>query len=123
MAGFKHNNLEDRRSAAENAKQALLEKFRARVARADDPEVQARNAERRAVAEAREARLAERKAAREAEAKRQEEEARRLAAEKAEREAREKAEQEAQRLELEALQKQKRDERYAARQKNKSKRR
>jgi hypothetical protein len=119
MAGFKDNNLEDRRSAAANAKQALLDKFRAQAAKADDPVVQARNAERKALAEAREARLSERKAAREAEARQREEEAKRLAAEQAAREAQEKADQEAQLLALEAERKQKRDERYAARKRKK----
>jgi hypothetical protein len=117
MAGFKDNNLDDRRSAAANAKQALLDKFRAQAAKAGDPAVQARDAERKALAEAREARLTERKATREADAKRQQEEAARQAAEQAVREAKEKADEEAQRIALEAEQKQKRDERYAARKK------
>ncbi|MEA2292303.1 MAG: hypothetical protein QOF17_1326 [Solirubrobacteraceae bacterium] len=103
MAGFKDNNLDDRRSAAANAKQALLDKFRAQAAKAGDPAVQARDAER--------------KAAREAEAKQREEDAKREAAERVAREAKEKADQEAQRSALEAEQKQKRDERYAARKK------
>jgi hypothetical protein len=117
MAGFKHDDLTERRSAAQTAKQALLEKFRAQAAKSDDPAVQARDAERKALAEARDARLAERKAAREAEAKRQQEEAARAAAEQAAREAQQKADEEAQRAALEAEQKKKRDDRYAARKK------
>src|ERR1700712_3709867 len=74
-------NFDDRLSAAAAAKQALLERFRARPA-ADDPSEIARQAALRAPAAAREARPAERKAAKDAEAAR-------VAAEQAARRARE----------------------------------
>lgn len=54
MSGFK-NTFNDRRSAAEGARKALLEKFKSRPG-PDDPEVQARAAERAAIAAAREER-------------------------------------------------------------------
>jgi hypothetical protein len=111
---FKETSVADRRNTAAAARQAMLEKFKAKT-RLDDPAVQARLAERAAVAKARDERIAERKAqkeaeriAREAEAKRHEEE--RIAAEK-----------EARRIEGEqaiallAEQKAARDARYAAR--------
>ena len=69
MAGFKDQHFNDRRSASADAKKALLEKFRARPA-SDDPQVQARLAERQKIAEARAARAAERDAAKQAEAER-----------------------------------------------------
>ncbi|KMO44691.1 hypothetical protein VQ03_01595, partial [Methylobacterium tarhaniae] len=69
MAGFKDQNFNDRRSTSADAKKALLEKFRARPA-SDDPEVQARLAERQKIAEARAARAAEREAAKQVEAER-----------------------------------------------------
>ena len=96
MAGFKDQNFNDRRSTSADAKKALLERFRARPA-ADDPEIQARLAERQKIAEARAARTAEREAAKQAEAERR-------AAEAAEREA-------AMEIERKAA----RDARYAAR--------
>jgi hypothetical protein len=62
-------NFDDRISAAAAAKQALLDRFRARPA-ADDPAVIAQQAALKAVADARDARAAERKALKEAEAAR-----------------------------------------------------
>ena len=114
MSAKKDKDFTDRLSTANSAKKALLEKFRAQP-RPDDPAVIARDAERKAVAIAREQRAIERKAAQEAEAirlatekaTREAEEAARSAAEKSEREEREAA--------LEAEQKAKRDARYAAR--------
>jgi hypothetical protein len=86
MKGYKEKSFSDRLSAANAAKQAALDRFRARPG-PDDPEVIKRREERMAIAEARAAREAERKARREAEAAaRAEQQAR----EKAEREAREK---------------------------------
>src|SRR6202012_2603295 len=68
-------NFDDRLSAAAAAKQALLERFRARPA-ADDPTEIARQAALKAIADGRDARAAERKAAKDAEVAR-------IAAEKA----------------------------------------
>lgn len=62
-------NFDDRLSAAAAAKQALLDRFRARPS-ADDPTEIARQAALKAVSDARDARVAERKAAKEAEAAR-----------------------------------------------------
>jgi hypothetical protein len=62
-------NFDDRLSAAAAAKQALLERFRARPS-ADDPAVIAQQAALKAIADARDARAAERKAAKDAEAAR-----------------------------------------------------
>ncbi|WP_454618929.1 DUF6481 family protein [Bradyrhizobium cenepequi] len=110
MSGFKEPNFSDRQKAAQQARQNILEKFRSRPG-PDDPAVQARAAERAAIAAAREqARLA-REAAK-AEQKRLEEEA---AAAEAARIAREKEEEAARHAALEAEQKAKRDARYAAR--------
>jgi hypothetical protein len=61
MSGHKTNTFNDRLKTAGEAKQALLDKFRARPA-ADDPAVMERQAARQAVSEAREARTAEREA-------------------------------------------------------------
>jgi len=65
----KDNTFADRRSTAVAAKQALLEKFKARPAE-DDPDELERRAERARIAEAREARIAEKEALRKAEADR-----------------------------------------------------
>jgi hypothetical protein len=67
---FKGNKFSDRQSASAEAKRAVLAKFQSRPP-ADDPEVQARAVERKAIADAREARLAERRLEKEAEAARQ----------------------------------------------------
>ena len=84
MAGFKDNALE-RRNASLAAKQALLQKFKTQPS-LDDPELQARLAERAKIAEAREQRVAERRVAQAAEQARlaaiaEQENAARLAAE------------------------------------------
>ena len=110
MSGFKEPGFADRQKAALQARQNLLNKFRAQPG-ADDPAVKARAEERAAIAErrtkAKEAREAEK-----AEQKRREEEA---AAAEAARIAREKEEEAAREEALLADQKAKRDARYAAR--------
>jgi hypothetical protein len=103
-------NFDDRISAAAAAKQALLERYRARPA-ADDPAVIEQQAALKAIADARDVRAAERKAAKEAEAAR-------VAAELAARRTQEQiaaAEAKARQLALEAERKAARDARYAAR--------
>jgi hypothetical protein len=114
MKGFKEKSFSDRLSAAHEARQAALEKFKSRPA-ADDPEMIRRREERLALAEARAKREAERRAIKEAEAKaRAEQEAK----EKVEREAREKREaiERVIRESSEAdARKKERDARYAAR--------
>jgi hypothetical protein len=110
MNGFKEPGFSDRQKAAQQAKQNLLNKFRAQPG-PDDPEVAKRRAEREAVAAKREQVRLEREVAK-AEQARVEAEA---AAAEAVRIAREK-EQETERLAaLEVDQKAKRDARYAAR--------
>jgi hypothetical protein len=103
-------NFDDRISAAAAAKQALLERFRARPA-ADDPAEIARQAALKAIADAREARAAERRAAKEAELARlaAEEAARKAAADLAAKEAKQRAAAD------EASRKAARDAKYAAR--------
>lgn len=59
MAAYKGSNFNDRRDAAQEAKQALVARFQSRP-NPDDPAVLAKQAELRAVAEARELRNAER---------------------------------------------------------------
>jgi hypothetical protein len=103
-------NFDDRISAAAAAKQALLERFRARPS-PDDPAEIERQAALKAIADARDARAAERRAAKEAEIQR-------LAAEAAARKAAEiAAAQEAKRQAAlqEAERKAARDAKYAAR--------
>jgi hypothetical protein len=85
MKGYKEKTLGDRLSESASARQAALERFRARPA-ADDPAVVKRREERSALAREREARSAERRVAKEAEAVAR---AEREAVEKVEREARE----------------------------------
>ena len=132
MPAFSGHNFQDRQASAAKAKQALLEKFRSRPA-ADDPAVQQRDAERRAVVEARKQREAEK-----AEKRRLEEIERqkRLAAEEAARvqaladqqrreaeEAELKAAEEAElKVMIEAEKKAERDARYAARKARKAER-
>ena len=121
MALAKGKDFNDRRDDAAKARQAMLERFKARPA-PDDPGIVAKLAERRAVAEAREQRRAEREAIRKAEEERIA--AEKLAAEiaeleRAELEAARKAEEEA---ELLASQKAARDLRYANRKIKKKKR-
>ncbi|WP_182086432.1 DUF6481 family protein [Aureimonas sp. ME7] len=107
----------DRRNAAKNAKAALLEKMKAKQ---NDPELEARRAERAAVVAAREEReAAKRRQRQEAEAEReaalaQERAAAKEAAEQAAVSERDKLI--AQAMEDQAAQKAKRDARYAARQ-------
>ncbi len=117
VAANRGDKFNDRKEAAEQARKALLEKFRSRPA-PDDPAMLAAQAQRKAIAEARAVRQAEREVIKAAEARRlaEEEEARqaelaRLAAEEAARVTAEKAAQRA----LLAEQKAARDARYAAR--------
>lgn len=110
MSGFKEPGFADRQKAAAQAKQDLLNKFRAQPGH-DDPDVARRRTEREAIAANRE----KAKIAREAEkleAKRREDEAK---AAEATRVAREKEEEAARQAALEVDQKAKRDARYAAR--------
>jgi len=117
LRAYKGDGLTDRLKAAAEAKRNLLDWFRAQPG-PDDPAVQQRQAERKAVAEAREARIADRKAAREAEAARKAEEEAARKAEEAAREAAAAAEKIAEAARARALlaeQKAARDARYAAR--------
>jgi len=66
MRGFNDGKLSDRLGAADAARKAQLERFRARP-NENDPEVQRKKAERQAVVEAREARSREREEKRRAE--------------------------------------------------------
>ena len=113
MAIYREKDIFERRNAANEAKKALLERFKTKPA-ADDPAVLARQVERKAILEARAIREAE-KAEREAAAQ-----AARIAAEEAaaaEAKIREAGETEriARVLAEEAERKAKRDARYAAR--------
>jgi hypothetical protein len=104
MSAFKKSDdFNERLTTAAKARQATLEKFRARPP-ADDPTVVEQRASRLATSEARDAR----KAARAAETARLEEEAVRRAAEEV-------AEKEAREITQEAERKAARDARYAAR--------
>ncbi|MBZ9856249.1 DUF6481 family protein [Mesorhizobium sp. CA13] len=128
MAIYREKDIFERRNAANEAKKALLERFKSKPA-ADDPAVLARQAERKAILAAREireaekARLKQERLAREAIEKAEREaaaEAARIAAEEAaQAEARireaEEAERIARLLADEAERKAKRDARYAAR--------
>ena len=117
MGVFKDNMFNERQNASAKAKQALLEKFKAKPA-PDDPAVLARAAERRAISDAREIRAAERRTIREAESARQaaEQAARELEAQaRAAEEARQAIEQAARDLQRKAEQQAARDARYAAR--------
>lgn len=128
MAIYREKDIFERRNAANEAKKALLERFKAKPA-ADDPTVLARQAERkaildaRAIREAEKARLKQEKLAREAAEKAERQaiaEAARLAAEaaaaeEAERRQAEESERIAFELADEAARKAKRDARYAAR--------
>jgi hypothetical protein len=110
MSNFREPGFADRQKAAQQAKQNLLNKFRAQPGQ-DDPEVARRRAERETLAASREkARLA--REAEKAEAKRREDEA---ATVEAARTAREKEEEATRQAAIEAEQKAKRDARYAAR--------
>jgi hypothetical protein len=112
MSGFREPGFADRQKAAQQAKQAILEKFRAQPG-PDDPAVKQRQAEREAQASAR----AQAKEAREAEKAAKKAEDERLAAEAAAQLAREKEEAAAREAALEAERKAARDARYAARKK------
>lgn len=128
MALYKEKDIFERRNAANDAKKALLERFKAKPAE-DDPQVQARKAERQAIIEAREKRALEKeqqrvereareaveraqREAEEAERKRLDDE--RLAADAKIRE-QDELERAARELAEEAERKAKRDARYAAR--------
>jgi hypothetical protein len=120
MPRFKDDFAESRKTSSE-AKQAMLERFRARPSK-DDPAIKEREAARIATKLAREARIQAREVARKAEAERlaaelkaREEEAARLAAEKAELEAAERRREADEAVKLLAEQKAARDARYAAR--------
>jgi hypothetical protein len=106
MSKFKGTGFDDRLSTAANAKKAELEKFRAKSG-VNDAAFTERQAVRRAINVARDARIAERKDARLASVARE-------AAEQATREA-EVAEQAARDVALQADRKAARDARYAAR--------
>jgi Family of unknown function (DUF6481) len=110
--GYKDPKLEDRRSAADAAKKALLEKFR--VAQ-QDPARDERDAQRLAAHEARLARTAEREAAKKAQAAREAELAEQAAREAEEAKVRVAAEEEERVAALKEEQKAQRDARYAAR--------
>jgi hypothetical protein len=118
MISNKNDGFNDRLATAAKAKEAMLERFRARPG-PNDPALQEQQAERMAIAEARDARNAARKVARDAEIARlkaekaaEAEKQKALAAEQAA-----EAEAAARRAaELPALQKAARDARYAARQ-------
>jgi hypothetical protein len=103
-------NFDDRLSAAAAAKQALLERFRARPG-VGDPAWEEQQAALKAIADARDVRNAERKAAKEAEAARV---AAELAAQRTQQQIAA-AEAKARALALEAERKAARDARYAAR--------
>ena len=111
MSAFKKSDdFNERLSTAAKARQASLEKFRARP-RADDPAVAEQQAARLATSQARDVR----KAARTAETARLQAEAIRQAAEEVVRKATAEAEQAAQKVTLEVELKTARDARYAAR--------
>jgi len=112
MKGTRGDSLDDRRSSANDARKAMLEKFRQKV---QDPGLQDRLAVRKAQAEARDARQKERDEQKAAEKARIE--AEQLAAEKARIEAEEarKAAELDEMMRLEAERKAARDARYAAR--------
>ena len=128
MNSNKYNDFNDRRVAAETAKKAAAEKFRARPG-PDDPAVIERLDALKAIADARDVRIAERRVAREAEAARVAAEQAALAAAERARVAAEKArlaeeaamaaaqglDAQARAAELAAKQKAARDARYAAR--------
>src|SRR6266478_5866090 len=114
MSGFKEPSFADRQKAAQQARQDILNKFRAKPG-LDDPAVRQRQAEREAqAAERAKARLA-REAAKAEKIAREAEEAAQAAAQLA----REKEEAAAREVAIEAERKAARDARYAARKKRK----
>jgi hypothetical protein len=114
MKNLRETDFAERRKAAAEAKKQLLDKLSPSI-KADSPELQAKLAEKAAIAAAREARRIERERAKKEEAERKlAEETARAAAEAAERETRER--EEAERAIAEAAErKAERDRRYAAR--------
>jgi hypothetical protein len=110
MSGFKEPDFADRQKAAQQARQELLNKFRAQPG-PDDPRIKQRQAEREEAAAAR-ALAKEARETLKAEQKRKQEQA---AAEAAAQLAREKLEVASRQAALEIEQKAKRDARYAAR--------
>jgi hypothetical protein len=110
MNGFKEPGFTDRQKAAQQAKQNLLNKFRAQPG-PDDPEVAKRRAEREAVAAKREQMKLDREAAKAEQARLKAD----AATAEAARIAREKEEESERQAAMEADQKAKRDARYAAR--------
>jgi len=110
MNGFKEPGFTDRQKAAQQAKQNLLNKFRAQPG-PDDPEVAKRRAEREAVAAKREQIKLDREAAKAEQARLKAD----AATAEAARIAREKEEESERQAAMEADQKAKRDARYAAR--------
>lgn len=127
MKVFKEKGFQERLSASNAAKQALLEKFKTKPA--DDPAALERAAQRKAIVQAREAREAEKRRIREEKKRQEEEEKARIAAEeqaRIEAEAEERRLLESQKAESdnariarlladEAERKAKRDAKYAAR--------
>lgn len=119
MPSFKDNDFSERRQAADTAKRATLERFRAQK---DDPATAERKATRLVAAQARDSIAKARTAAEKAEAERhavadkiREDEVSRLASENAERIAVEHRADESKAVALLAEQKAARDSRYAAR--------
>jgi hypothetical protein len=117
--GFKDPKFEDRRSAADAAQKAAIEKFRAAL---QDPTIEEQRAKRLAVDHARRIRMAEREAAKEAtearlaaEAARETERVNHAEREAEEAKARAAAEDLDRAVSLKAEQKSNRDARYAAR--------
>jgi hypothetical protein len=115
MSGFKEPSFLDRQKAAQEARKAILDKFRTRPG-PDDPSVKARHVEREALATERAKAALAREAAK-VERKRLEEE---VADAAAARLLREKEEALAREAALEADQKAARDARYAARKRKKA---
>jgi hypothetical protein len=116
MSGFKEPSFADRQKAAQQARQNILNKFKAQPG-PDDPEVKQRQAKREAHAAAR-AKARETREAAKAEQRAREAEAAAAAAAQL---AREKEEEAARQVALEAEAKAKRDARYAARKGGKGK--
>jgi membrane protein involved in colicin uptake len=110
MPRFKDDDFSKRRNTADKAKNAMLERFRARPS-SDDPATAKRKATRVAISKARDSRV---KAREEAAKKRQEEEAQ-SAQDKVEREAVERRAAADRKVNLLATQKAARDARYASR--------
>jgi hypothetical protein len=114
MSGFKEPSFADRQKAAQEARQNILNKFRAKPG-LDDPAVRQRQAEREAQAAERARARLTREAAKAEKIAREAEEAAQAAAQLA----REKEEAAAREVVLEAERKAARDARYAARKKRK----